>query len=281
MSTAKETNEGPSPSSSEPPTKVIPKQSLHRLLRDVKQIMVNPLTENGIYYQHCEEDILKGHAMIIGPEDTPYYGGYYFFELRYPTNYPHSPPVVKFFTQGDQIRFNPNLYKNGKVCVSLLNTWRGDQWTSCQTITSILLTLCTLLCKNPILNEPGVGINHKDFKSYESIIAYKNIELSTLHLLNQDELYYVPWFNMFYEEMVEHFTKNKDKLKLHLQAKSNEFGIQKETKIKTGLYGMHVSINYSFLIKYFDRTTKNIKKRLGIFKTNRQEKEKEQEDQKV
>ena len=116
MSTPKEPKELPPRDSKEDPVKVISKESLHRLLRDVKQIMMNPLTENGIYYQHCEENMLKGNAMIIGPEDTPYYGGYYFFELNYPTNYPHSPPVVKFFTQGDQIRFNPNLYKNESMC---------------------------------------------------------------------------------------------------------------------------------------------------------------------
>ena len=281
MSTPKEPKELPPQDSKGSPVKVISKESLHRLLRDVKQIMMNPLTENGIYYQHCEEDMLKGNAMIIGPEDTPYYGGYYFFELRYPTDYPHSPPVVKFFTQGDQIRFNPNLYKSGKVCVSLLNTWRGEQWTSCQTITSILLTLCTLLCKNPILNEPGVGINHKDFKSYDTIITYKNIELSTLHLLNQQEPYYIPWFNLFYEDMVAHFTKNKDNLKTHLELKRAEFGVAKSTEIKTTLYGMLVSINYSTLTKYFEQTSNNIKKRLVKFKTEQEAVEEHEETQKL
>ena len=46
-------------------------------------IFKNPLTDNGIYYCHDEEDILKGYAMIMGPEGTPYFGGYYFFEFSY------------------------------------------------------------------------------------------------------------------------------------------------------------------------------------------------------
>ena len=86
---------------------------------------------------------------------------------------------------------------------------------------------------------------------------------------------------MFYEEMVDHFMKNKDKLKTHLEAKSTEFGIQKVTKIKTSLYGMIVSIDYTTLIKYFDRTSKNIKKHLVEFKTKQEAIDEQEETQKV
>lgn len=132
---------------------VITKDTIRRLLKDVKDIMSHPLTDNGIYYIHDEDDMLKGYALIIGAQDTRYFGGNYFFELAYPSDYPHSPPKVIFCTNGDNIRFNPNLYTNGKVCISLLNTWRGEQWTSCQSISTVLLNLCTLLNNDPLLNE--------------------------------------------------------------------------------------------------------------------------------
>ena len=121
----------------------ISKETINRLLKDVRHIIRNPLTDNGIYYAHDDSDVLKGSALIIGPADTPYFGGNYFFEIEYPADYPHSPPKVKYCTNGNNVRFNPNLYVCGKVCVSLLNTWRGDQWTSCQSISTMLLTLCT------------------------------------------------------------------------------------------------------------------------------------------
>jgi ubiquitin-protein ligase len=56
----------------------ISKETISRLLKDVKGIMKNPnhLKENGIYYIHDEIDILKGYAMIVGPKDTPYFGGF-------------------------------------------------------------------------------------------------------------------------------------------------------------------------------------------------------------
>ena len=60
----------------------ITKESISRLLTDVKQIIKNPLSENGIYYVHDDTDMLKGYALIIGPDDTPYFGGYYFFEFK-------------------------------------------------------------------------------------------------------------------------------------------------------------------------------------------------------
>ena len=138
-------------------TTFIAKDTINRLLKDIKQIYKNPLTENGIYYIHDDTDMLKGYALIIGPSVTPYFGGNYFFEFLYPNDYPHTPPKVTYCTNGNNIRFNPNLYTCGKVCISLLNTWRGEQWTSCQTISTVLLTLCTLLCKDPLLNEPGVN----------------------------------------------------------------------------------------------------------------------------
>jgi ubiquitin-protein ligase len=63
--------------------KVITNDTVRRLLKDVKQIIKHPLTDNGIYYIHDETDMTKGYAMIIGQIDTPYYGGYYFFSFDY------------------------------------------------------------------------------------------------------------------------------------------------------------------------------------------------------
>ena len=88
----------------------ISKETISRLAKDVSHIIKNPLTENGIYYLHDEDNMLKGYALILGPIGTPYYGGYYLFELDFPYNYPFSPPTLKFLTNNQGIRFNPNLY---------------------------------------------------------------------------------------------------------------------------------------------------------------------------
>ena len=50
-------------------------------------------------------------------------------------DYPLSPPKVNFMTtDGGRVRFNPNLYTCGKVCLSVLNTWDKNDWTPANTI---------------------------------------------------------------------------------------------------------------------------------------------------
>ena len=65
-------------------------------------------------------------ALIIGAENTPYANGCFVFDIFLPPKYPEISPKVKFCTTGGgKVRFNPNLYNNGKVCLSLLGTWSG------------------------------------------------------------------------------------------------------------------------------------------------------------
>jgi len=226
----------------------ISKETIQRLLKDVKHILKNPLTDQGIYYVHDDTDMLKGYALIIGPSDTPYFGGNYFFEFTYPTDYPHSPPKVKYCTNSNNIRFNPNLYTCGKVCVSLLNTWRGDQWTSCQSITTVLLTLCTLLCKDPLLNEPGVTSSHKDMSNYNEIIEYANLQIACCDIVFKKESVYLPFFDYFYPFVKENFLKNVDKLLEIAQKKNNDFAGQ-TIGFTTGYYSMRININYKHVIE--------------------------------
>ena len=57
------------------------RDTLKRLASDIKCIKKNPLNDQGIYYEHDQENILKGYALIIGPPDTPYEYGHYFFDF--------------------------------------------------------------------------------------------------------------------------------------------------------------------------------------------------------
>ena len=234
-------------------TTFITKDTINRLLKDIKQIYKNPLTENGIYYIHDDTDMLKGYALIIGPSDTPYFGGNYFFEFVYPNDYPHSPPKVTYCTNGNNIRFNPNLYVCGKVCISLLNTWRGEQWTSCQTISTVLLTLCTLLCKDPLLNEPGVSKGHYDMNNYDEIIQFANLDIAVCDIITKKDGVFLPFFDYFYPFVKENFNKNFDNLLEFAEKKKTQFN--SETKsFKTGFYTMNVIVDYNKIIKKLNET---------------------------
>ena len=231
---------------------ILSKETIKRLLNDVKTIITTPLTDHGIFYSHDEDDIMKGYALIIGPSDTPYFGGFYFFELQFPQDYPHSPPLVIYNTNGDNIRFNPNLYVNGKVCISLLNTWRGEQWTSCQTLSTILLNLCTLLCNDPLLNEPGITSKHPDILKYNKVIEFKNIDVAIIQMMTKmpDQ------FKGFYPIMKDYLLKNKDLTLSFLEKKSAEQEHSEYCIIN--IYNMNVCINWSRLLKKYKDLIKEI-----------------------
>ena len=62
-------------------------------------------------------------AVITGPADTPYTGGVFEFDIYFPPGYPRCPPKVKFRTTGaGSVRFNPNLYNEGKVSTVVLGS---------------------------------------------------------------------------------------------------------------------------------------------------------------
>jgi ubiquitin-conjugating enzyme E2 O len=78
----------------------------------------------GVFVRSCEARMDLLRAAILGPSRTPYEDGVFVFDIHLPPDYPNVAPAVHFHSFGD--RLNPNLYDNGKVCLSLLGTWSGD-----------------------------------------------------------------------------------------------------------------------------------------------------------
>ena len=149
---------------------------IKRIQADMKELYKEPLdVSEGIYHHFNEDNLTQAYFMIIGPKDTPYENGFYFFHFSFPPQYPFLPPNVSFCTLDGTMRFNPNLYSTGKVCLSMLNTWEGPQWTSCLTIRIILLALRAMVLgtANPLQNEPGLTDTPEPFRVFRSaMFAY-------------------------------------------------------------------------------------------------------------
>lgn len=240
---------------------VIPKETVTRLLRDIRDAVTDPtLGECGIIYRHSETDILTGYACIVGPPDSLYFGGYYFYLFKFPTNYPHSPPVVSFITNTGNIRFHPNFYANKKVCVSIVNTWRGEQWSGCQSIRSVLMTFQSLLDKEPLLHEPGIRPGHSDFIAYHQMVEYYNYKFACLTLMKELTRYVpleaslVPDFQKF---MNTRFRENKAGIRAVLESRIKQYPERKTVTI--GLYsGITAQLAYDTIMADYDAVVKAI-----------------------
>lgn len=99
--------------------------------------------------------------LITGPADTPYANGCFEFDVYFPHDYPNSPMMINLETTGrHSVRFNPNLYNDGKVCLSVLNTWHGrpeEKWNAqTSSFLQVLVSIQSLiLVPEPYFNEPG------------------------------------------------------------------------------------------------------------------------------
>ena len=237
---------------------MLQRSSAKRIIKDVMDIRRNPLTDQGIYYTHDDEDMMRGYTMIVGPTDTPYAHGYFLFDITFPSDYPTSPPNVKFMTKDPnaKTRFNPNLYRNGKVCVSMLNTWHGEQWSGCQTLSSVLLTLCTLFTKNPLLNEPGVKPTHHDVLPYRNIIAYKTIDVAIHGMVSGKNIPNCKFRTAFHDEMVRLYKKNSDDIAECINRAESEVGSDCKSQ-KCGFYGMVCTYDFRN-IRGFDLNISNV-----------------------
>ena len=218
-----------------------------RIILDIKDIRKESI-ENVFYFPN-EDNILEGDILIIGPENTPYQYGNYIFKLIFTKKYPYEPPIVKYLSNDGNTRFNPNFYRNGKVCLSILNTWPGEKWSACQSLRSLLVTLQITLNDNPLLNEPGISEETHPImiQNYNKIIEYKNIEFTILYYIKNPDC--IPCQNEELKEIIhKKYNENKDKIMDIININVKKY---KKEICSITLYNMtNYVIHYKKILKY-------------------------------
>ncbi|CAD8078852.1 unnamed protein product [Paramecium sonneborni] len=147
---------------------------------------------NAIFVRADKERVDVMKALVMGAKGTPYAHGAYLFDIYADDSYPNAPPKMNLSTTGNgKVRFNPNLYSCGKVCLSLLGTWRGnasENWDpKISTLLQVLVsTQAIIMSEEVYFNEPGfeqeanTEEGEKKNEGYSNIVRYCNIKYAMI-----------------------------------------------------------------------------------------------------
>ena len=122
-----------------------------RLFQEYRALTTNPV-DNIIAAPKNEENIFEWECFLQGPSGTPFEGGIFPAELKFPKDYPLAPPTMRFTCD----IWHPNVYTNGNVCISILHPPGDDpnqyesaseRWSPIQSVEKILLSVMSMLAE--------------------------------------------------------------------------------------------------------------------------------------
>ncbi|KAL2357372.1 hypothetical protein BJ546DRAFT_1074578 [Cryomyces antarcticus] len=135
---------------------------MRRVAKEHKILRTPGALPDGIFVHTWESRLDLIRVLVIGPLDTPYELAPFVIDLHMGPNFPSKPPDAFFHSCTDGSGpVNPNLYEDGKICLSLLGTWptdeRNESWRSTRsTVLQILVSILGLvLVREPYYNEAG------------------------------------------------------------------------------------------------------------------------------
>ena len=158
------------------------KELLNRQLRDLQKNEDNL----GISVGLIDDNIYKWSVIFTGPQDTIFEGGFYKAILTFPEDFPQNPPEMKFITE----MWHPNIYKDGRVCISILHSPGVDRfneqekaeerWRPSLGVEQIILSVISMLndpnCDSPANIDASVMFKNKpeEYKKKVRRLAIKS-----------------------------------------------------------------------------------------------------------
>ena len=106
-----------------------------RLQSELMSLMMEPLP--GVSAFPDGENLQSWKGTITGSEGGVYSNMSFTLNLKFPSDYPMSPPNVTFETP----IFHPNVDTAGNICLDILK----DKWSATYTVSTLLLSLQGLL----------------------------------------------------------------------------------------------------------------------------------------
>jgi ubiquitin-protein ligase len=176
------------------------KQCMKRLSSEIPTLSNDiPVHFDASIFLCVNEDSPRAmRVLITGPPNTPYDSGIFVFDIYLPPSYPSEVPMISLMNTGN-VRFNPNLYNCGKVCLSILGTYVGpatteaEKWNSASTLYQVLISIQSqILVEQPIFNEPGfqqyykTASGERESKTYNESIRLYTTQYAMLDLLEKN-----------------------------------------------------------------------------------------------
>lgn len=130
--------------------------ALKRLHAEYKQITLDPN-----YFYSVEpnpKNFYIWNVILIGPPDSPFEGGIFNCQFKFPQDYPNKAPEFKFTSN----IYHPNIYTDGKVCISILHNGQdewgyesiSERWNPSHSVNSVLMSILSIL-SNPNFESPA------------------------------------------------------------------------------------------------------------------------------
>lgn len=165
-------------------TSVLKSCALSRLLRDLKEIHEFPLPT--VNAAPLENNMFEWHANLVGSSDTLFCGMVFHLVMKFPENYPFSPPKVRLMNNIT----HPNVFGE-YICLDMLEDgmWRHDVyknapytgWTTAYSVQSILVQLQAFFSMEAYEDEYArtIGFDraHKSIETFHCACGHKKTNI--------------------------------------------------------------------------------------------------------
>jgi ubiquitin-conjugating enzyme E2 G1 len=91
-----------------------------------EELSKNPIDLVSVGLDEDNPNVFEWEILILGPDGTLYEGGFFKAKLVFPSDFPNMPPTMTFVSD----MWHPNVYEDGKVCISILHPPGEDEFNS-------------------------------------------------------------------------------------------------------------------------------------------------------